>query len=224
VTPLQKIAMGLVIVLLPAYFPAHAHPEWKVYDALPDPIGWVLVVAGVWALARSTDLELGLVKYLAVAALVVSVPLWFPQLNHLLVPKYNPGAEVSGQWFLSLPQTLFGLALARQVGRAGEFRAPRDPYVAGRFGVLTWGFAALVVLPVVAYGGGVDGLVNPTLVLVGLVNLALIFYLFMVNRRTWLGGPGPRDWAAEVRARTDARTDTDGRHADADRRKLPPTD
>jgi hypothetical protein len=215
VTPLQKIAMGLVIVLLPAYFPAHPHPSWKVYDALPDPLGWVLVVAGVWALASASDLELTTVKWLAVAALVVSVPLWLPQVNHLLVPKYNPDAQVSFQWFLSLPQSLFGLALARNIGRNAELRRPRDSYVAGRFGVLTWGYAALVVLPIVAYGGDVDGLVNPTLVLIGLVNIAMIFYLFMANRRTFLGGPGPRDWAAEVKARTEARSD---------RRELPPPD
>jgi len=47
VTPLQKIAMGLVIVLVPAYFPAHPHPAWAVYDAVRDPGGWALVVAGV---------------------------------------------------------------------------------------------------------------------------------------------------------------------------------
>jgi hypothetical protein len=205
VTPLQKIAMGLVIVLLPAYFPAHPHPQWQVYDALPDPLGWALVVAGVWALARASDLELTTVRWLAVVALLVSVPLWFPQVNHLLVPKYNPDAQVSFQWFLSLPQSLFGLALARNIGRHAELLQPRDRYVAGRFGVLSWGYVALVVLPIVAYGGGVDGLVDPTLVLIGLVNIAMIFYLFMVNRRTFLGGPGARDWAAEIRARQAAR-------------------
>jgi hypothetical protein len=58
--------------------------------------------------------------------------------------------------------------------------------------VLTWGFAALVVLPAVAYGGGVEALVGPTLVLIGLVNIAFIGYLFGVQRRPWLGGAGPR--------------------------------
>lgn len=195
-SPLQKIAMGLVIVLLPAYVPAHPHPVWALYDALPDPIGWVLVVLGVRALAqapeRARGLDLDAVRWLAVLALVVSVPLWFPQVNHLLVPRYNPGLDFSGQWAASLPQSLFGLALARQIGRAGQWHEPRDSYVAGRFGVLTWGFAALVVLPAVAYGGGVAALVNPTLVLIGLVNIAFIFYLFAVQRRPWLGGPGPR--------------------------------
>lgn len=193
-TPLQKIAMGLVIVVLPANFPHDPHPVWRFYDALPDPIGWALVVVGVWALAAGTGLDLTVVKWLAVVALLVSVPLWFPQVNHLLVPEFNPRIQVSGQWFLSLPQTLFGLFLSRVIGRSGQQHTPREVYVAGRFGVLTWGFAACVVLPVVAYGGGVDALETPALVLIGVVNIALIFYLFMVHRREYLGGPGPRDY------------------------------
>lgn len=203
----------MVIVILPANFPGHPHPAWRFYDALPDPIGWALVVAGVWALDRSSRLELTTVKWLAVLALLVSIPLWFPQLNHLLVPEYNSDIEVSGQWFISLPQMLFGLFLARGIGQAGQAETPRDSYVAGRFGVLTWGFAALVVLPVIAYGGGVAQLEAPTLVLIGLVNLTFVLYLFMVHRRTFLGGPGARDWAGEVNRIRDAQ----GPHPDGER-------
>lgn len=195
-SPLQKIAMGLVIVLLPAYVPAHPHPPWALYDALPDPVGWVLVVLGVRALerapGRSRTLDLDVARWLSLVALVVSVPLWFPQLNHLLVPRWNPGLDFSGQWAASLPQSLFGFFLAQQLARAGRFQEPGDTYVAGRFGLLSWGFAALVVLPAVAYGGGVASLVGPTLVLIGLVNIAFIGYLFGLHRRRWLGGPGPR--------------------------------
>jgi len=196
VTPLQKIAMGLVIVVLPAYFPRDPHPAWKFYDALPDPVGWALVVAGVWALAKASRLELSTVRWLAVLALLVSIPLWFPQVNHALAPESHPAAGYSGSWFLSLPANVFGLALARQIGRAGELEQPRDPYVAGRFGVLTWGFAVVIVLPAVAYGGGVTALQIPALVLVGLVNAVFCYYLFAAHRRTYLGGPGPRDWTA----------------------------
>lgn len=195
-TPLQKVAMGLVIVLVPAYFPAHPHPAWAVYDAVPDPIGWALVVAGIWALGRSSELELSVVMWLAVLALVVSIPMWFPQVNHLLVPKYNPSISVSVQWAVSLPQTAFSLVLARTIGQAGHFHEPRDAYVAGRFGVLTWAFGLCVVLPAVAYGGDLVGLQRPTLLVIGMSNVALIFYLFMVNRRVLLGGPGPRDWTS----------------------------
>lgn len=192
--------MGLVIVLLPAYFPAHPHPAWAVYDALPDPIGWALVVAGVWALSRAPGrartLDLTTVQWLAVLGLVVSVPLWFPQINHLLIPKYNPGVSLSAQWAASLPQSVFGLALARQIGKTGQLAEPRDTYLAGRFGVLTWGFVAMIVLPAIAYGAGVTALQKPTLLVIGVVNVAFIFYLFMANRRELLGGPGPRDWSS----------------------------
>jgi hypothetical protein len=186
---MQRIAMGLLIVFLPAYFPHDPHPAWAFYDALPDPLGWLLVLSGLRRLRRHVDVDL--LTWLAWVSFAVSVPLWFPQVNHLLVPEYNDSIDVSFQWFLSLPQTVFSLMLARAVGRAAELQRPRDRYVAGRFGVLTWGFGALLVLPAIAYGGGVDALVGPTLVGIGVVNLAFVFYLFRVHRRTWLGGPGP---------------------------------
>ena len=187
-SPLQKIAMGLVVVFLPAYFPAHPHPAWRFYDALPDPIGWVLVLVGVRALAPHVDVDV--TKWLCWTALATSIPLWFPQVNHLLVPKYNDSIDVSFQWFLSLPQMAFSLALARAIGQAGVLQQPRDTFVAGRFGVLTWGLAATIVLPVIAYGADVAQLVDPTEILIGLVNLVFIYYLFRVHRRSWLGGPG----------------------------------
>jgi len=188
-SPLQRIAMGLVIVLVPANFPSDPHPAWEFYDALPDPVGWALVLYGVRSLRGHLDVDV--VSWLAWVAFAVSVPLWFPQLNHLLVPEYNDDIDVSFQWMLFLPQTLFSLMLARAIGRAGELREPPDRFVAGRYGVLTWAFGALIVLPVVAYGGGVDGLVTPTLVGIGLVNAVFVYYLFRVHRRPWLGGPGP---------------------------------
>ena len=188
-SPLQKIAMGLLIVFLPAYFPGHPHPEWAFYDALPDPIGWILVLIGVRELSRHLDVDVA--RWLCVAALAFSIPLWFPQVNHLLVPKYNPSIEVSFQWFISLPQMAFGLALVRTIGQAGVLQKPRDTFVAGRFGVLTWGLAASILLPVIAYGADVKPLVNPSELLIGLVDAVLVYYLFRVHRRTWLGGPGP---------------------------------
>lgn len=181
-TPLQKIAMGLVIVVANAYFPAHPHPAWKVYDGLPDPLGWILVIAGIAALHRLRPLET--VRWLAVVAAVVSVPMWVPQLNHQL--------DTSGEWFASMPQTLCCLFLAREIGMAGAREQPRDAYVAKRFGLLTWAFAIMVLLPVVALGGGVEELENPTVIFSAIINIAFIFYLFMVHRRTYLGGPGPR--------------------------------
>lgn len=182
-TPLQKIAMGLIIVVGSAPFPAHPHPSWRHYDLLPDPLGWLLVIAGLLALRRLHE-SFDTAAWLAILALLVSVPLWLPQLNHHL--------DASGAWLASMPQTVCCLLTAHHLARAGAFADPPDRYVAHRFGLLVWGFGLLVVLPVLAIGGHLDQLSNATVALSLLVNLAFVYYLFMVNRRTWLGGPGPR--------------------------------
>jgi hypothetical protein len=181
-SPLQKIAMGLVIVVGRAVFPPSPSPDWEVYDALPDPLGWLLVIAGSVGLAR-TDAGFGAVRWLAALAGLVSVPMWFPQVNHLL--------DASGEWFVSLPQLVFCLVLAMTVGRAGADRDLADDYVAKRFGLLVWGFALLAALPVVALGGEVTWLEDPTRLFSVVVNVALVYLLFRVHRREWLGGPGP---------------------------------
>lgn len=181
-SPLQRIAMGMVIVVGTAIFPPDPSPSWARYDALPDPVGWALVLWGAVALARADD-AFDSVRWLAALAGAVSIPMWFPQLHHRL--------DASGQWFASLPQLAFCIVLARTIGVVATTRRPPDPFVAQRFGVLLWGFALAAVLPVVAIGGGVKALDNPTLLVSTLTNVAFVYYLFRVHRREWLGGPGP---------------------------------
>ncbi|MCX6396975.1 MAG: hypothetical protein NTV23_10855 [Propionibacteriales bacterium] len=185
-TPLQKIAMGLVIVFAPGYFEIAGQP----YDVLADWLGWLLVLAGVGALSR--HLEVDLVRWLARVALVVSLVFWFPQVTDLLPDVDGPvkGVDPSVQWFISLPQAAFSLLLVQAIGKAAINQVPRDSFVAGRYGVLTWAFIAGIVLPPVAYAVAED-LIRPTLIGIALINLALIYQLFRVHRRTWLGGPGP---------------------------------
>jgi hypothetical protein len=195
VSPLQKIAMGLVIVFLPANFEIAGH----VYDGLPDPLGYVLVLAGISALRTRLDVDVA--YWLAWVALVVSIPLWFPQLTEQLpeIPKHlDTAAQLSTatkaasiKWAFALPQWVMSLLLVRVIGQEAIAQEPRDTFVAGRFGVLLWGLAATIVLPPIAYGGDVENLITPTLIGVGLVQVVLIYYLFRVHRREWLGGPGP---------------------------------
>ena len=180
-SPLQKIAMGMVIVIGSALFPADPSPSWARYDALPDPIGWVLVLFGVFALTRA-DETFASSRWLAGLAAAVSVPMWFPQLQHQLDP--------SGEWAASLPQIAFCLFLAREIAMAAPVQHPPDRFVAKRFGLLVWGFAVVAVLPVIAFGGDVPQLTSPTLLFSTVVNLAFVYFLFRVHRREWLGGPG----------------------------------
>jgi hypothetical protein len=109
--------------------------------------------------------------------------MWFPQLHHQL--------DASGQWAASLPQIAFCGVLAREIAMLGAQQSPRDAYAAKRFGLLVWGFAVVAVLPVVALGGGVRALEPTTATLSALVDVALVYFLFRVHRREWLGGPGP---------------------------------
>jgi hypothetical protein len=181
-SPLQRIAMGMVIVIGSALFPAHPSPSWEQYDGLPDPIGWVLVILGMVALARADEV-FATSRWLAVLAGAVSVPMWFPQLHHHL--------DASGEWFASLPQIAFCLVLAREIGLLGARQSPADRYAAKWFGLLVWGFALVGVLPVLALGGGVSALESTTLLFSMLVNVVFVYFLFRVHRREWLGGPGP---------------------------------
>ena len=174
--------MGMVIVIGTASFPANPTPSWERYDALPNPLGWVLVLLGVFALAKA-DKTFDSSRWLALVAAAVSVPMWFPQVAHRL--------DASGEWFASLPQLVFCLFLAREIALAGASRKPADGYVAKRFGLLVWAFALAGVLPVLAIGGNVKQLEMPTLVVSSLASVAFVYLLFCVHRRGWLGGPGP---------------------------------
>ena len=124
--------MGMVIVIGTAYFPPDPSPGWQKYDALPDPLGWLLVLWGVFALVRANKV-FDSTRWLALVAAAVSVPMWFPQVNHQL--------DASGGWFVSLPQIAFCLVLSREIGLLAARQEPVDDYAAKRFGLLVWGFA-----------------------------------------------------------------------------------
>ena len=157
--------MGLVIVFLSARFAG--------YDALPDPVGWGFVAAGLWPLRSRIPLG-GSALALAVVAGLVAVPLVLPAVDARLEP--------SGQWGVSLPQTAFCVVLCSSLCTLAE-RA--DEAEAARFGLLRWVFVAVAAGPVLVYGGGVDALTRPVAVLAVVANVALVYYVFKVSRRPY---------------------------------------
>src|SRR5690242_4549800 len=88
--------MGLLLILV------HAGR----FDFLPDPLGWLIILAGVSVLPASVERR-SLLLGLAGLAGAVSVPLWWPDWAEAL----NDG-DPSLWWAANLPQLVFVVVLA----------------------------------------------------------------------------------------------------------------
>ncbi len=154
---LQKVAMGLVIVLV--------DPILGGYDALPDVLGWALVLFGLAGL-RGRITTSALVP-LAVLAGLVSVP--------GIRPSVFEGLPESAGWALSLPQIAFSYVLCNVL--AEHAAPPLD----SRFRVLRWVFVVVGLGPVLVYGGGIDVLLAPLALLAVGAGLYLVYLLFRAS-------------------------------------------
>lgn len=166
--PLQAVAMGLVIVGIRA-------GHW---DLLPDPLGWLLVLHGLRRLPHAIPYRASQLTTAALA-LLVSIPLWVPSLADRL-----DDADPSLRWAANLPELGFlvvlclGLGdLARTAGDPGPFRTWRT--------IATLGVAC-ALLPILVWGGGIEGLELPSYVLASLTLLAVICLGFSHAGRPWV--------------------------------------
>lgn len=167
--PLQSIAMGLVIVVLVARF--HG------YDALPDPVGWLLVLLGVRALPPAVPHRDSL-RWLAVLAGAVSVVVWFPAVTDAL---YD--ADASLAWAANLPEVLFGALLCHALAATAD---ETDDAKAARWLRLTrTGMLVVAVLPVLVFGAGLTSFEATSYVAAGLMAVLLICLLFTYAGRGW---------------------------------------
>lgn len=166
-TPLQKIAMGFVFVLVDASFDG--------YDGVPDPVGWAMVIAGLLSLRSVLDNASALLT-LAGISLLAAVATYPPQVYERL--------DESGGWALSLPQIAFSFALCSAL-------APVSGRLAGRFRVLRWVFAAMAVGPVLVFGGGVEVLRDPLAFLIVGANIYLVYLLFQASSQVRAQTAGP---------------------------------
>lgn len=166
--PLHWIAMGLVIVLLSARFGS--------YDALADPIGWMVALLGLRGLADLPDRRL--VTGLAVAALVVSAVLWWPATQAWL-----DGEDPSLRWALALPQLGFQATVCR--GLARRAAAASEP-TAARWLTTAWSAVALMaVLPLVAIALRSAAVESTTNVAAALASILVVWLLFAYGSRPW---------------------------------------
>lgn len=161
--------MGLVIVVVDSHLAG--------FDAVPDLVGWLLVVSGVVAL-RALLPGWSSVLASAVVSGLVSVA--------LLRPGWTAELPESTGWLLSLPQLVFSILLC---GAAAALAREPASDVAQRFRMLRVLFGVLVVAPALVYGGGVDALLVPVAVVTVLANVYLIYLLFRISRHAYVMAP-----------------------------------
>jgi hypothetical protein len=176
--PLQSIAMGLVIVALSA-------PLVGGYDALPDPLGWLLVIFGVRSLPPDLPRR-DTVVTLAWLAAVVAVPLWFPGVSDAAYATHP-----SLGWALGLPQLGFAGLLCHSL--AGNAVAAEDLKAGSWLRLVMAGFVVAAVLPIIVFGAGVASLELTANVGAAILLLTLIGLLFAYSARPWaVGRPAER--------------------------------
>lgn len=166
------------------------------YDLLADPLGWVLVLLGVRRLPD--PVARGTLLYAAALALVVSVPLWVPAVRDAVAAE-----DSSLAWAADLPALASAALLFHQL--AGAARAADDPTPATVLQGLLVLTAVVAVLPVLVFGGGLDGLGDLAGGSGQLLNLASVVVLFTFSGRGW-GADPHADPAADPRAGRDRRT------------------
>jgi hypothetical protein len=181
VKPLQSIAMGYVFIALYARFGG--------YDAYADPVGWALVLYGVYRLPADLERR-GALLALGWLAALVSVPLWLPAV----VDALEDGDPSLG-WAVELPEFGFGVLLCHTLARAAL--AEDEPRAAAWLRILSTGFVVVAVLPVLVFGAGIDELADTAGVAVQVVRVALIWLLFTYAGRVWAGAPVVEDAAGE---------------------------
>ena len=166
--------MGLLIVVLTAS--VHG------YDVLADPLGWLLVLAG---LSRLPSLSAGAVTTLAGLSFLVSVVVWWPAARDALNVT-----DPSLAWAASLPELATAIALAH--GLAREARTVGDRSATAWLRTARTLLVVVVLLPPVVIGGGLDQL-RGTAALVGSASLVLlVVLLFGYAGRPWATPPaGP---------------------------------
>lgn len=156
-TPLQKIAMGLLIIVLVA--------DFNGWDGLPNPLGWLLVLAGVRAAAKHLEnsTSLTVLTWIALAASVLTYP-----------PAVDEELDQAATWLLGLPQLAFEVVLCTSLvaalGRRGR-----------RFRTLSVVLIAVGLGPAVAIGSDSSTVADITLAGWVLSQLALIWMLFSAS-------------------------------------------
>lgn len=184
--PLQAIAFGVLLLALDT-----TSPDPGAFDPLPDPLGWLFLLLGLYGLTRAGDVvepgRRGVLRLLGVLALVISVVLVVPDAARWLADQDEPALG----WAVDLPRFTFLLLLCEQLGRRAHAAAARVP--ATTFGLLTAAFAFVLAAPPLAFGAGLTGVGQAGQASAQAAQLALVVTCLAVGGRRWAGAPDPSD-------------------------------
>ena len=149
------------------------------YDLLADPLGWVLVLVGVRQLPD--PVARGTLLYVGSLALVVSVPLWVPQVLEAVARE-----DASLAWAADLPALLFAGLLFHQLAGAAQLDGERTASTVLQ-GLVTL-TVVVALLPVLVFGAGWTSLEDLAGGAGQLLNLAAVLVLFSYSGHRWAGG------------------------------------
>lgn len=167
--PLQSVAMGLVIIALSA--------RWGGYDALPDPVGWLLVMLGVRDLPEATPRRPALLT-LGGLAMAISVVTWFPEVVTTL-----DATDDSLLWAVNVPQLAFTAVLCHSLAAMATAAGDRRSASWLR---MAMGLTVVVgLLPVLVFGAGITSLEVPAYAAAGATLLLVVWLMFAYAGRPW---------------------------------------
>jgi len=153
VKELQTLALGLIVVFVDV-----STPDW-----VADPLGWILILIALAAVKERLP-DYGQVSIAAWISFALSVITW-PSSS---VVHLDGWLEL----LFSMPVLAFCFLLC------DSLRDVSVPERTGRFRLLCWSYALLVLAPIAIYGLDWSWLETPATVFAVVVNLALVLVLF----------------------------------------------
>lgn len=175
--PLQAVALGLVLLAL-----GPTDPQPGVFDPLPDPLGWVLVLIGLHGMAAALDVRrLPVLRFLGILALGVSIALVVPAAARWVETDPSLG------WAADVPRFAFFALLCHQLSQAA-LRA-RSTGGASSFSMATLALLFVLAAPPLAFGAGWTDVGPAGEVAAQVTQIALVVLCFVFAGRTWAGAP-----------------------------------
>ncbi|WP_377326015.1 hypothetical protein ACFJIY_12665 [Pimelobacter simplex] len=175
--PLQAVGLGLVLLAL-----GPTDPKPGVFDPLPDPLGWLLVLIGLHGLAGALDARrVPVLRFLGVLALAISVALVVPAAARWVDTDPSLG------WAADVPRFAFFALLCHELSQAA-LRA-RQTGGASTFSMATLLLLFVLAAPPLAFGAGWTGVGPAGEAAAQLGQIALVVLCFVFAGRTWAGAP-----------------------------------